>query len=226
MSTAEIVVIDDFLDNPDAIRELALQQSFVKMHCAGLRTKQQFRHVAAYRTEFERILDRRLTHWDDNDANGRFQCCFKTDAIPYHIDGQSMAGILFLTPNAPIDAGLSLFRGLETGLRRRTDDHHLVAVLNSTVVGGKKLIELEIFIIVLFYSMRRSLMALVHILVQISKMAGCSKIFFSTMLEMIQFKALFPTNSYLSRSDSFVYYFHSISDKLTKSQLFNQTEIA
>lgn len=133
MKRTEIIVVDDFLDDPDAVRQLALRQDFIKMHCAGLRTKQQFRDVAPYREEFERILDRRLTHWDDNDANGRFQVCFESDAIPYHIDGQSMAGILFLTPNAPIEAGLSIFRGKQTGLRRRTEDRDL---MDRTFGGG------------------------------------------------------------------------------------------
>ena len=56
------------------------------------------------------MLGRPVTNWDDNDANGRFQCCFSSDSVPYHSDSQSRAGVLFLTPNAPIEAGLSLSR--------------------------------------------------------------------------------------------------------------------
>ena len=126
MRTPEIIVIDDFLMDPDAIRSLALQQTFIKMHSAGVRTKEQFLHVAPYREEFERLLGRRLTNWDDNSDNGRFQCCLATDAIPYHTDSQSRAGVLFLTPHAPMDAGLSLYRGRLSGLRRRTSDPGLM----------------------------------------------------------------------------------------------------
>jgi hypothetical protein len=39
MRQAGIVVVDDFLDDPDAVRQLALRQRFVKMHSAGLRTE-------------------------------------------------------------------------------------------------------------------------------------------------------------------------------------------
>jgi len=46
MKSQEIIVIDDFLDDPDSIRHLALQQNFVKMHCAGVRTEQRFLHIA------------------------------------------------------------------------------------------------------------------------------------------------------------------------------------
>jgi len=126
MRASQILVIDDYLKDPDAVRKTALEQKFVKMHSAGLRTVEQFLHLAPYREDFEQMLGQRLTNWDDNDANGRFQCCFASDAVPYHTDTQSSAGVLFLTPNAPVEAGLSFFRGKLSGLRRRSKDPHLM----------------------------------------------------------------------------------------------------
>lgn len=122
----QLIVVDDFLADPDGVRAIALQQSFVKMHAAGLRTVQQFLHLAPYREEFERLLGSPVCNWDDNDANGRFQCCLASDAVPYHSDSQSMAGVLFLTPDAPIKAGLSLLRSTTSGLRRRVKDPDLM----------------------------------------------------------------------------------------------------
>lgn len=133
MRTPTILVVDDFLQDPDVVRGVALQQPFVKMHSAGVRTERQFLHLAPYREEFERLLGRRVTNWDDNDANGRFQCCFATDAVPYHTDTQAMAGVLFLTPDAPFEAGLSLLRGRLSGLRRRSPDPRLMEL---TFGGG------------------------------------------------------------------------------------------
>jgi hypothetical protein len=131
--TPSIIVVDDFLEDPDSVRALALAEPFVKMHAAGLRTQGQFLHLAPYREQFERLIGRALTNWDDNDANGRFQCCFASDAIPYHSDSQSYAGVLFLTPRAPVEAGLSFFSGRLTGLRRRSPDPDLMA---RTFGGG------------------------------------------------------------------------------------------
>lgn len=128
-----IIVVDDFLDDPAAVRALALRQNFVKTHAAGVRTIEQFLHLAPYRERFEQLLGRRVTNWDDNDANGRFQCCLASDAVPYHTDTQSAAGVLFLTPNAPVGAGLSLFRGRLSGLRGRSRDPSLMAL---TYGGG------------------------------------------------------------------------------------------
>lgn len=122
MRTPSILVVDDFLEDPDAVRAVALAEPFVKMHSAGLRTQRQFLHLAPYRRQFERLLGCGVTNWDDNDANGRFQCCFASDAIPYHSDSQSYAGVLFLTPDAPLEAGLSFLRSRRSGLRRRSTD--------------------------------------------------------------------------------------------------------
>jgi hypothetical protein len=133
MRVPDVIVVDDFLVDPDAVRAVALSQPFVKMHSAGLRTQQSFLHLAPYREEFERLLGRRVTNWDDNDANGRFQLCFASDAVPYHSDSQTRAGVLFLTPNAPFEAGLSLLRGRLSGLRRRSPDPRLMEL---TFGGG------------------------------------------------------------------------------------------
>ena len=133
MRTPQILLVDDFLDEPDRVRALALSQTFVKMHSAGVRTQAQFLHLTPYREEFERLLGAAITNWDDNDANGRFQCCFASDPIPYHSDSQSYAGVLFLTPDAPISAGISFFRGRLTGLRSRSSDEEQMAL---TFGGG------------------------------------------------------------------------------------------
>lgn len=124
----QLIVIDDFLDNPDEVRAVALAQPFEKMHCAGLRTQQRFLHLAPYRERFETLLGRTLSNWDDNLANGRFQCCFASDAVPYHSDSQSYAAVLFLTPDAPLEAGVSFFKGRRSGLRRRSSDAGLMAL--------------------------------------------------------------------------------------------------
>ncbi len=124
----QIIVVDDFLTDPDGVRATALKQPYVKMHSAGLRTEARFLHLAPYRQRFEDLLGHQLTRWDDNTANGRFQVCFANDAIPYHSDSQSYAGVLFLTPDAPLGGGVSFFRGRRSGLRRRSSDAALMAL--------------------------------------------------------------------------------------------------
>lgn len=143
MRAPQIIVIDDFLGDPDAVRALALAQSFVKMHSAGVRTEAQFLHLAPYRERFETILGRPVYNWDDNDANGRFQCCLESDAIPYHSDSQSYAGVLFLTPDAPMEAGISFFQGKRSGLRRRSTDPALMAITFDAEFDRSQWIEVD-----------------------------------------------------------------------------------
>lgn len=126
MHRPSFLVVDDFLEDPDSVRAVALSEPFVKMHSAGVRTQRQFLHLAPYRERFEALLGQALSNWDDNDANGRFQCCFATDAVPYHSDSQNYAGVLFLTPGAPQAAGLSFLRSHRSGLRRRSRDPELM----------------------------------------------------------------------------------------------------
>jgi hypothetical protein len=131
----QIVVVDDFLPDPDAVRELALRQPFHKGHSAGVRTVDQFLTVAPFRAAFSVLLGGREIVDCDNKANGRFQLCLAGDSIPHHTDSQSAAGVLFLTPDAPVNAGLSFFRGRIGGLRRRSVDPQL---MEQTFGGGSE----------------------------------------------------------------------------------------
>ncbi len=88
---------------------------------------QSFLHLAPYEQAFERLLGSKLPSFGANAANGCFQLCTARDAIPYHSDSASYAGVLFLTPDAPLDAGLSFFRNRRSGMRGRCADPELMA---------------------------------------------------------------------------------------------------
>ena len=109
MRVAQIIVVDDFLDDPDGVRSTALAQPFIKMHAAGLRTQAQFLHLAPYREQFERLLGRRVVNWDDNDANGRFLALTGAvgDATERHVIGA--AGL-----NVPELNAATIRRGFDT----------------------------------------------------------------------------------------------------------------
>jgi len=110
-----IVVVDDFLQDPMAAREAALEQNYVKLHSQGLRSDKRFADPDLIPI-FEELLGKRIVKWD-YDLSGRFQYCVSTDQIVYHSDNQTNAASLFLTPGAPIDAGVSFYRSRDTGLR-------------------------------------------------------------------------------------------------------------
>lgn len=111
----EVVVVDDVLADPDFVREIGLKQDFIKMGSQGLRSTQKFA-APELQELFSRLLGRRVVKWD-YEVNGRFQFCTAEDKIVFHSDEQTHAATLFLTPNAPLEAGVTLYRSRVTGDR-------------------------------------------------------------------------------------------------------------
>lgn len=128
MKPPTIVVVDDFLPDPDAVRALALAQQFEgdDRFYKGKRSRERFLNVFDHRI-FGRHLWGRIDDWPKHGMNGRFQFCVPTDPLVYHADGQTHAGTIYLTPNAPPEAGLSLWRSKRTGHRRPDGDAHVDA---------------------------------------------------------------------------------------------------
>jgi hypothetical protein len=114
-----LVVVDQFLKDPDAIRNIALRQDFVTNleFYKGGRTQQRYLWPGL-REEFERLLHCRITDWLDQPMNGVFQITGYDDPLVWHHDTQDYAAALYLTPNAPISAGTSFWRLKTTGSRR------------------------------------------------------------------------------------------------------------
>lgn len=114
-----LIVVEDFYDNPDLVREYAMSQEFSPnpQHHKGDRTQAKtiFKGTKSF---FEGILHKRITHWDDHLYNGVFQYCVAQDSLVYHTDHQSYAAVVFLTPDAPVECGTSFYKSKHNGLMR------------------------------------------------------------------------------------------------------------
>jgi hypothetical protein len=134
----QLVIVDDFLPNPDEIRQLALAQSYAKMGSAGKRSMERF-HQLIDPAVFEAHLHRKIATWHEDDVNGRFQVCTAEDPVVYHADMQTHAAVIFLTPDAPVEAGLTLVKSKTTGLRYAPADAGLsTATFDSNFFDGTK----------------------------------------------------------------------------------------
>jgi hypothetical protein len=120
--TADLIIVDDFLRDPDEVREIALAQNYVEAPAfyKGLRSDQRFLwpHL---REEFSRLLNREVTEWLDHNANGVFQQTSADDPLVWHADSQDFAAAIYLTPDAPISSGTSFWRDRRSGCRRFPD---------------------------------------------------------------------------------------------------------
>ena len=108
--TPNAIIVDNFYENPDQVRDFALRQKFLKHedYHKGQRTEEKFLSEGI-KEEFERLLGKKITRWDYG-VNGIFQFCTSEDPLVYHTDGQDYAAAIFLTPNAPPECGTNLFR--------------------------------------------------------------------------------------------------------------------
>ena len=111
-----LTVVDGFYSNPDRVREIGLSDLRVPYHAPAIQQK------------LERLIGRRITDFDINRpgvvGNGTFRLSIKggdpeTHCISYvHADTftREFNTLVYLNPNAPVDAGTSFFRHKETGL--------------------------------------------------------------------------------------------------------------
>jgi hypothetical protein len=117
-----LIIVDDFYFNPNEVREFALKQEFkVRGNFPGLRT-QSFINEAT-KNYLQAILkphSGNITKWDDLDGlTGSFEIATSFDRSWMHTDHHNTwAGIIYLTPNAPVSGGTGLFKHKATESRK------------------------------------------------------------------------------------------------------------
>lgn len=117
MPAATLAVVDDFLNNPHETRKYAVTLPFTtRGNYPGARTR-SFADPS-FVPFFERHVAEKVTWFDTHpfSYNGAFQTCVAADGDSWiHHDCTDWAGILFLSPDAPPQAGLTLYRHRITG---------------------------------------------------------------------------------------------------------------
>ena len=111
-----LLIIDDFYDNVDEVRKFALSQQFlVKGNYPGLRTKSFLNENT--KTNIQRLLKPhagKVIDWLESNKDsysGAFQITMACDQSWVHTDNvNNWAGVLYLTPNAPLEGGTGFYR--------------------------------------------------------------------------------------------------------------------
>jgi hypothetical protein len=109
------IVVDNFYEDPDKVREFALSQTLVshpKFH-KGKRTDEVFLFDGLKKV-FEYHINKSIKDWTKYGVNGCFQTCIAGDQLVYHYDLQDYAAIIFLTPDAPPECGTNFYRSKYT----------------------------------------------------------------------------------------------------------------
>jgi hypothetical protein len=116
-----LIVIDNFYNNPYETREFILKQEFsVKGNYPGQRTKSYANeHLKEIIQKYVQPFGGKITDFpipNDNNLNrnvynGSFQYTISRDVSWIHTDEHNnWAGIVYLTPNAPLTAGTAFYR--------------------------------------------------------------------------------------------------------------------
>ncbi|WP_432171606.1 DUF6445 family protein [Streptomyces sp. 1222.5] len=118
-SVPHLLSVDDFLDDPDEVREIALNAGYHTdpEHFKGLRSDHRYLWPGL-REEFSRLLGTPVAEWLGHNANGVFQQTAHDDPLVWHHDQQSYAAAIYLNPNPPAGAGTSFWRDRLHGCRR------------------------------------------------------------------------------------------------------------
>ena len=111
----ELIVVDNFYKDPDKVRDYALAQEFKanEAYHKGSRTEKTY--IPNWvQGEFSRLLNRPVTAFVG--ATGVFQYCVAKDNVVYHYDTQEYAGMVYLSPDAPLQTGTQTYRSKLTGM--------------------------------------------------------------------------------------------------------------
>ena len=113
----DLIVVDNFYEDPDLVREFTMNSMEFKHsgYHKGKRTDDRF-WLEGTKEKLESIIGRKIINWDyPSYANGVFQYCVAQDPIVYHVDPQTYAAMVFLTPDAPVQTGTAFYKSKITG---------------------------------------------------------------------------------------------------------------
>jgi hypothetical protein len=119
----DIIVINNFYDDPYKIREYALSLRYpVISEIPGQRSMGVDDELnLELKSKFENILGKSLSQWQPFRKMGQLEnTCFQSinegETNWVHHDGTDWAAVLYLTPDADPDSGTGLFTHIETGI--------------------------------------------------------------------------------------------------------------
>ena len=108
------IVIDNFYDNPMEVRRFALQQEYKEDAYYPGRRSPPFA-CEEHKERFQQILQPiagKIKYFPFDTDNGKFQYSTSHDHSWVHYDntGTNYAGIIYLTPDAPVESGTAFYQ--------------------------------------------------------------------------------------------------------------------
>lgn len=119
-----VIVVDNFYKDPDLVRNWAMNniEFSPSDYHKGERATERF-ILDGTKEKLEEIIGKPIYNWNHPGyANGIFQFCTADQPIVYHVDNQTYAAMVYLTPDAPPTSGTAFYRSKVTGDYSFDDD--------------------------------------------------------------------------------------------------------
>jgi hypothetical protein len=105
---SNIFIIDNFYLNPNDVRLHGLM-TFTNTNLPNFA-----QNVPYYKERFEQIMNIKLAPFNKYIENGTFQCDTAGNTLIFNTQKHQYGGMIFLTPNAPVNTGITLYRSKHT----------------------------------------------------------------------------------------------------------------
>jgi hypothetical protein len=131
--TRQLIVVDNFYSNPEAMRKRALNMDFPSTgYFPGRRTAPLM--PPGVQATLEGLVGSRMTRWTN--FHGSFQYTLENHSSWVHFDEAHWSGLVYLTPDAPLDSGTRFYQHVETRLTEMPteDDAKRLGVANADVL--------------------------------------------------------------------------------------------
>tara|TARA_B100000767_G_scaffold272477_1_gene300228 strand:- start:2095 stop:3033 length:939 start_codon:yes stop_codon:yes gene_type:complete len=133
----DIISVDGFYKDPDLVREWAMNnlKFSPSAYHKGERAKERF-ILDGTKEKLEEIIGKPIYNWNHPSyANGIFQFCTADQPIVYHVDNQTYAAMVYLTPDAPPTSGTAFYRSKVTGDYTFDDDKRKTPAYENAFKG-------------------------------------------------------------------------------------------
>jgi len=136
------LIIDDFLDDPDEIRNFLIDNKVpfeIKGPYPGQRTppvdNQLYKNMIV--KKLHEVLPFKIKMYPLSYA---FQLCLSSDKSWIHVDPSDWTGVLYLTPNPPIESGTLLFKAddetMEIVRKNRKEESPMINCTVDSAIGN------------------------------------------------------------------------------------------
>jgi hypothetical protein len=118
---SHVFVVDQFYQQPDEVRAFGL--SITKEG----KPSPSFHSNSPLKEQFENILGRKIRSFEKWPENGQFSLTQRSESAKYEVHRYQYGGVVFLTPNAPITSGITLYRS-KTSKQQTMEEAQLASI--------------------------------------------------------------------------------------------------